>query len=209
MLYKTRYLIHLIYFMVRDSTPIQERLYWLLEPNAEERGKGGLGAQSHHSCFLNLFVLMCRCLRVEEISGGANKEMENEVVSILYYVLKFSEEAAESEERDPLSFLSKCLGAMHLADVEYLIGRLLKPGQLRLTKLTYELYQSLYLGSRIIRLRPSLVNTFGEQFEVDWKYQHHELEGKLDSVASESFLNQIYTSEYAKIYEQIAAAGLA
>ena len=54
-----------------------------------------------------------------------------------------------------------------------------------------------------------MVNTFGEQFEVDWKYQHHELEGKLDSVASESFLNQIYTSEYAKIYEQIAAAGLA
>ena len=112
MLYKIRYLIHLVYYLVKESCPIQERLYWLLEPSEEEREAGG------HSCFLDLFVLMCRCLRVDEISGVLKSEMENEVVSILYYVLNFSVEAAESEDRDPLSFLSLCLESMPTADVD-------------------------------------------------------------------------------------------
>ena len=36
-LYKIRYVIHLVYYMVKDCAPIQDRLYWLLEPNEEEK----------------------------------------------------------------------------------------------------------------------------------------------------------------------------
>ncbi|QDZ24781.1 hypothetical protein HOP50_14g73200 [Chloropicon primus] len=208
-LYKVRYLIHLIYYLVKDSSPIQERLYWLLEPNEEEErghtGVNGEGKQKRHSCFLNLFVLLCKCLKIQEI-GDLSSELEHEVVSILYYVMKFSEEAAESEDRDPLSFLSKCLGMMPRQDVEYLLEKLLKPSQLITNNLTYELYQSFYLASRVIKLRPSYVRSFGQQFEVDWKYEHHKMEGTLDKVVSESFLNQIYTLEYHKIYEQLSGA---
>ncbi len=31
--YKVRYLIHFVYYMVHDSTPIQERVYWLRAPS--------------------------------------------------------------------------------------------------------------------------------------------------------------------------------
>ena len=75
---------------------------------------------------------------------------------------------------------------------------------MRLGNLTYELYQSLHLASRIIKLRPRLVRSLGDQFSTDWRYQHHKIEGDLDAVAQESFLNKIYTSEYTKIYGQLS-----
>lgn len=209
-LYKIRYVIHLVYYMVKDCAPIQDRLYWLLEPNEEEK----LANEGCHSCFLNLFASACRCLKLKHVLGlkGMNVELEMEVVSILYYILKFSEEAAESEDREPLSFLAKCLEAMPSSDVEFLIETLLKPGKLNVASggdevgsaMTYELYQTLYLAARIIKLRPGLLRSFGQQFEVDWKYYNHQLEGRLDRTKADlSFLNKIYKFEYEAIYQSL------
>ena len=205
--YKIRYLIHLIYYMTKDCAPIQERLYWLLGYTHQNEA----GQQSdaimidQTSCFLDLFVLVVKCLLWKHFKVGKELEQEHEIVSILYYIMKFSEEAAESEDKDPLTFLSTGLSMLTGRELDNLVRVLLERGIVfakSVSELTYEWYQSIYLASRIIKLRPNVVHSFSKQFEVDFKYHLHQLKAQLNDSNhyTTNFLNKIYIREYTNIY---------
>ena len=200
--YKIRYLIHLIYYMVKDCAPIQERLYWMLEPTQGEAIDGLKSEQP--SCFFDLFMLMCACMKLDFL--GLNNEMESEITSILYYVMKFSEEAAESMDKDPLTFLARCVDSSSYSDLQLLLEKLVKPVMLlkNTHQLNYEMYQSLYLATNIIKLRPQLVHSMSQQFDVHFKYFiYHQLHEEKDHESPASFLTKLYTTECEKIMQML------